>query len=84
MKVVSPVLLEASLEYIDRFKCREYYTNAFQKYITTKDKFCARSKSGNILIYDELIYEIIIIIKKSRICVIFSKIFIKLYDLGMY
>lgn len=69
MTIPSPVLLEASLEFIDRFKCREYYTNAFQKYITTKDKFCARSKSGNILIY-----EIIFIVKKSQICVFFSKI----------
>ncbi|XP_060870828.1 transmembrane protease serine 9-like isoform X2 [Metopolophium dirhodum] len=39
---LSPILLEASLPYIDRNSCRNLYTNEFDLYVTY-DKFCAGS-----------------------------------------
>ncbi|XP_003240403.1 trypsin-1 [Acyrthosiphon pisum] len=38
----SPVLLEASLPYIDHSSCRNMYTNGFELFVTD-DKFCAGS-----------------------------------------
>ncbi|XP_060836525.1 modular serine protease-like isoform X2 [Rhopalosiphum padi] len=43
--IPSPVLLEATLPYIDYNSCRSMYTNDFQKFVTF-DKFCAGSISG--------------------------------------
>ncbi|XP_026815136.1 uncharacterized protein LOC113555042 isoform X2 [Rhopalosiphum maidis] len=43
--IPSPVLLEATLPYIDYNSCRSMYTNDFQKFVTF-DKFCAGSTSG--------------------------------------
>eukprot|EP00102_Acyrthosiphon_pisum_P024655 XP_016661865.1 PREDICTED: limulus clotting factor C-like [Acyrthosiphon pisum] len=44
--ISSPVLLEASLPYIDHDSCRNMYTNGFESFVTA-DKFCAGSASGN-------------------------------------
>ncbi|XP_016659042.1 uncharacterized protein LOC100166859 isoform X3 [Acyrthosiphon pisum] len=41
----SPILLEASLPYIDRSTCRGMYKNEFERYVTV-DKFCAGSALG--------------------------------------
>ncbi|XP_060872105.1 uncharacterized protein LOC132946240 [Metopolophium dirhodum] len=43
--IASPILLEASLPYIDHRTCREMYKNGFELYVT-KDKFCAGSELG--------------------------------------
>ncbi|XP_060870192.1 transmembrane protease serine 11B-like isoform X2 [Metopolophium dirhodum] len=40
--ITSPVLLEASLPYINRRSCRDLYKNGFESYVTF-DKFCAGS-----------------------------------------
>jgi len=45
-KIKSPVLLEASLPYIDRSTCRNFLNNGFELFVTV-DKFCAGSASGN-------------------------------------
>ncbi|XP_026815140.1 modular serine protease-like isoform X2 [Rhopalosiphum maidis] len=41
----SPVLLEATLPYIDYNSCRSMYKNGFEQFVTF-DKFCAGSASG--------------------------------------
>ncbi|XP_060881629.1 uncharacterized protein LOC132953090 [Metopolophium dirhodum] len=41
----SPILLEASLPYIDHSSCRNMYTNGFESFVTV-DKFCAGSALG--------------------------------------
>ncbi|XP_001942568.2 modular serine protease-like [Acyrthosiphon pisum] len=41
----SPILLEASLPYIDQNSCRNMFTNGFESYVTV-DKFCAGSELG--------------------------------------
>jgi hypothetical protein len=38
--IISPVLLEATLSYIDHNSCRIMYTNGFRTFVTF-DKFCA-------------------------------------------
>ncbi|XP_060872108.1 uncharacterized protein LOC132946242 [Metopolophium dirhodum] len=43
--IASPILLEASLPYIDHRTCWEMYKNGFELYVT-KDKFCAGSELG--------------------------------------
>jgi len=43
--VVSSVLLEANIPYIDHRTCRNMYQNGFQIFVTV-DKFCAGTKSG--------------------------------------
>eukprot|EP00102_Acyrthosiphon_pisum_P021358 XP_016658568.1 PREDICTED: complement C1s-A subcomponent isoform X2 [Acyrthosiphon pisum] len=40
--ISSPVLLEASLPFIDHRSCRDMYTNGFESFVTV-DKFCAGS-----------------------------------------
>ncbi|XP_022162710.1 uncharacterized protein LOC111028389 isoform X2 [Myzus persicae] len=45
--IPSPILLEASLPYIDHSSCRSMYTNGFELFVTI-DKFCAGSTSGQI------------------------------------
>jgi len=44
--ISSPILLEASLPYIDHSSCRSMYTNGFETFVTV-DKFCAGSALGN-------------------------------------
>ncbi|XP_029345047.1 uncharacterized protein LOC100574854 isoform X3 [Acyrthosiphon pisum] len=44
--ISSPILLEASLPYIDHSTCRDMYTNGFELFMTV-DKFCAGSTLGN-------------------------------------
>ncbi|CAI6368896.1 unnamed protein product [Macrosiphum euphorbiae] len=39
--ISSPILLEASLPYIDHSSCRNICANGFEAYILTDDKFCA-------------------------------------------
>ncbi|XP_022182777.1 mannan-binding lectin serine protease 2-like [Myzus persicae] len=48
--ISSPILLEASLPYIDHSSCRNMYTNGFELFVTV-DKFCAGSElvSGQAL-----------------------------------
>ncbi|XP_022182774.1 uncharacterized protein LOC111042453 isoform X2 [Myzus persicae] len=41
--ISSPILLEASLPYIDHSSCRNMYTNGFELFVTV-DKFCAGSE----------------------------------------
>ncbi|KAE9523065.1 hypothetical protein AGLY_016537 [Aphis glycines] len=48
--ILSPVLLETYLPYIDRKSCRKMYTNVFQIFVTA-DKFCAGSATGNKILY---------------------------------
>ncbi|XP_029345751.1 mannan-binding lectin serine protease 2 [Acyrthosiphon pisum] len=43
--IESPILLEASLPYIDHNSCRDMYINGFERYVTV-DKFCAGSALG--------------------------------------
>ncbi|XP_060836526.1 modular serine protease-like isoform X1 [Rhopalosiphum padi] len=43
--IQSPILLEATLPYIDHDSCRKMYTNGFQTFVTI-DKFCAGSALG--------------------------------------
>jgi len=43
--ISSPILLEASLQYIDHSTCRNMYTNGFELFMTV-DKFCAGSTLG--------------------------------------
>ncbi|XP_016661871.1 limulus clotting factor C isoform X2 [Acyrthosiphon pisum] len=43
--ILSPILLEASLPYIDHSSCRNMYTNGFEQFVTD-DKFCAGSLTG--------------------------------------
>ncbi|XP_029344850.1 modular serine protease-like [Acyrthosiphon pisum] len=43
--ITSPILLEASLPYIDHISCRNMYTNGFELFVTV-DKFCAGSALG--------------------------------------
>jgi hypothetical protein len=62
--IPSPVLLEATLSYIDYNSCRNMYrTNDFQKFVTF-DKFCAGSTSGKIFsyLYFKLIFQFFFII----------------------
>jgi len=47
--VQSPILLEASLSYIDHSSCRNMYSNGFEPFVTV-DKFCAGSEAGNKII----------------------------------
>jgi hypothetical protein len=56
--IISPVLLEATLPYIDYNSCRSMYTNDFKKFVTF-DKFCAGSTSGKIFnyLYFKLIFQ---------------------------
>jgi len=44
--ISSPILLEASLAYIDHSTCRNMFTNGFEQFVTV-DKFCAGSTLGN-------------------------------------
>ncbi|XP_029345059.1 modular serine protease-like isoform X2 [Acyrthosiphon pisum] len=44
-EISSPILLEASLPYIDLSTCRNMYTNGFELFMTV-DKFCAGSTLG--------------------------------------
>jgi len=45
--IKSPVLLEASLPYIDRSTCKKKYKNHEFESFVTLDKFCAGTESGN-------------------------------------
>ncbi|XP_016655839.1 limulus clotting factor C-like isoform X2 [Acyrthosiphon pisum] len=44
--ISSPILLEASLPYIDHSTCRNMFINGFELFVTV-DKFCAGSSLGN-------------------------------------
>jgi len=48
--ILSPILLEASLPYIDHRTCRNIYTNGFEAFVNV-DKFCAGSTLGNKIIF---------------------------------
>jgi len=44
--ILSPILLETYLPYINHSACQNMYTNGFKPYVTV-DKFCAGSALGN-------------------------------------